>query len=682
MVTKDAPEGGRYAVMEGLRQASESNPVVYAGGIVVLPRQPYLRTASEEAAKPRLVRTFVPEVIGATTRETLASTTGEELLPVMLRIDDHGIPDIQQELEEQIVRGHVQTVGDLHDLRAAVVVERQREIAARLEPVAEYIEQISGLRPDLCKTMGCMNAYLNRDQILALAEFPGVVRIDEDIEPGEPLENIDGRHVSEGTQIKQFLDDDPAHDGEYGASTDITFAIVDSGGLDDEHVGFLESSGGTSRIRGKYECDDSGCQSVADFTDEWPHATKCAGILFGDLRDDQDSGYGDPTSQLARSGYAGESRGWVYDAIETRVAHRNAMDHAIYRSPLPHVMNQSWGVKTEDTTCLGTTNMCIDANDLFESGVLLINAAGNTRGSSSDCTVWSPGTAIGVFTVGSHGDGLTGGSSDIKTDPIYDQDATHASSYGGADSNWDEGHNRTIIDLTAFGYRDLLFDASGGYSEEATGGTSNAAPTIAAGAIDFIDFYKTHLSSSIDNPGQLFVNLLLLGDRQGQGGKLSTRFDHLWGAGRFLMRKYDAPGMDAPWEYNNGWTCIDDSEEYTIPFAGGSALSSDINYCKAVIYWYDRRHEEGITYIDDIDLKLYGDGSLLASSSDANDNKERVFSTLVGGKVTSLKIIGYDVTADEEGCGTNSMKVYWAYFCEDSARNDGDGPGAEISPEG
>jgi len=54
----------------------------------------------------------------------------------------------------------------------------------------------------------------------------------------------------------------------------------------------------------------------------------------------------------------------------------------------------------------------------------------------------------------------------------------------------------------------------------------------------------------------------------------------------------------------------------------------------------------------------------------------------VGGKVTSLKIIGYDVTADEEGCGTNSMKVYWAYFCEDSARNDGDGPGAEISPEG
>jgi len=31
---------------------------------------------------------------------------------------------------------------------------------------------------------------------------------------------------------------------------------------------------------------------------------------------------------------------------------------------------------------------------------------------------------------------------------------------------------------------------------------------------------------------------------------------------------------------------------------------------------------------------------------------------------------------------TGCTQVYWAYFCEDSARNDADGPGAEISPEG
>jgi hypothetical protein len=37
---------------------------------------------------------------------------------------------------------------------------------------------------------------------------------------------------------------------------------------------------------------------------------------------------------------------------------------------------------------------------------------------------------------------------------------------------------------------------------------------------------------------------------------------------------------------------------------------------------------------------------------------------------------GYNVTSDDAGCGTNSMKVYYAYFYEDSARDDVDGRSA------
>ncbi len=47
----------------------------------------------------------------------------------------------------------------------------------------------------------------------------------------------------------------------------------------------------------------------------------------------------------------------------------------------------------------------------------------------------------------------------------------------------------------------------------------------------------------------------------------------------------------------------------------------------------------------------------------------------------AVAVQGYSVTADNEGCGSNKMKVYYAYFYEDSARDDVDGPGSEIEVE-
>ena len=43
-----------------------------------------------------------------------------------------------------------------------------------------------------------------------------------------------------------------------------------------------------------------------------------------------------------------------------------------------------------------------------------------------------------------------------------------------------------------------------------------------------------------------------------------------------------------------------------------------------------------------------------------------------------LEIKEFNVTADNTGCGTNSMRVYFAYYYEDTDRDDGNGPGSEI----
>lgn len=105
-----------------------------------------------------------------------------------------------------------------------------------------------------------------------------------------------------------------------------------------------------------------------------------------------------------------------------------------------------------------------------------------------------------------------------------------------------------------------------------------------------------------------------------------------------------------------------------------------------VAYWYDERHEDG-TPIDNIDLSLEekqsGSWNLVRASWDTDDEKERVFySDFSSGNSFRIRIDGTDVTADNAGCGTNSMKVHYAFFYEDSERDDSNGPTCdEIDPE-
>jgi len=63
-------------------------------------------------------------------------------------------------------------------------------------------------------------------------------------------------------------------------------------------------------------------------------------------------------------------------------------------------------------------------------------------------------------------------------------------------------------------------------------------------------------------------------------------------------------------------------------------------------------------------------------------NKERVYNGNMGGQVAKLKINGWNVSAPNSGCSGTKMKVWWAYFFEDDARNDSNGPSAnEIERE-
>jgi len=463
-------------------------------------------------------------------------------------------------IEQATARGLISTRADYDRIRTEFGAEKQQRIAQSQLPVRDAITAMGGEIVAVYDNVWGLAARLTPTQIQRLAERPDVAFIDAD-QPGQNNE-VTGIEVAEGSQLSQFTDASlsPVYDGENpGGSYDITFAMMEAGEPDDTHVGYEEGSGyTTSRFRAKYRCDNSSCWPVSSYTSPISHTSAVAGLRMGDLIDGQDSGVISTSERRRRSGYANEGRGYPFNITSNNTAGGTlALSNMQSLSVHPHVVNTSWGVPSYDGSCLGMSSFNAAANDLFENDTLPIVTAGNRKGSSTDCTIDAPASAIGVFTVGAHADTDTwfGDETDVRGAPIWSQisPTVKESAMGGV--SYSEGRYRSIVDLTAFGCRSKMFDSGGSYTWQDCG-TSYAAPTVTGAAMDFVDWYKNEVNDDIDNPGLLFANLLLMGDRQSQSGKLTSRFDSQWGAGRLKMRRYDDAGMDGPWSWGDGWTCV------------------------------------------------------------------------------------------------------------------------------
>ncbi len=222
---------------------------------------------------------------------------------------------------------------------------------------------------------------------------------------------------------------------------------------------------------------------------------------------------------------------------------------------------------------------------------------------------------------------------------------------------------------------------------DSVSGTSFSTPWVAGSAIDFASCYKNELSDAIDDPGLLFANMLLMGDRESQTGKISTMFSNLWGGGRIKMRLPEpSVGLANPSEYASGSLCVGNGNTSYININNASTLSPDVDVIKAVIYWFDSRYgSSGL--LDDLDLSLqyYSSATGLwythKSSTSRTDEKERVFQSNPFTRQYRLAIKGHQVTSQFTECGGNSVKVFYAYFFEGNNRGGTDEPGTDIDPE-
>lgn len=634
--------------------------------------------ASYETVDPKL---GLPEIdgkklssrIAADVLDWLRNASNSSTIVLQLRVPrPSSYVPITLKMESAIAKGLVQNEADRFKEKRKAQEAQRVVVSEATTPAVQFIENIGGKIDYICRNIFCLRATVNAVQLRELLSSALITRIDT---VHEIKENATGQEILDGTQAFQYLDDGVLSYNGDPNGVPIKIGVLEHTGLF-FHQGFNDWST-SSRIK-----EVKRCSHEWEFLGFWVYLEKCrsgnspvgnghgthvASLVLGDLMDGQDSAITTVADRRARSGYGREAELFFWSA-----AHPNGDSHIdvalddIAGSDI-QILNMSIEIGGADATCTGQTALSQDINDLYDGGILTFYAAGNDGNSSTtNCRIDEPGSAMGAFVVGSH--------RNIVNEPIWNY-----SSRGGTST---EGRGRSILDMVLPGRRTLVPDHTGGYTT--CNGTSCSAPIMTGLAADYIEWYVEENSSYINNPGHLHSNLLLLGDREESNSP--KEYSNLFGAGRLKMRLFEQEGMDSPYEAGRFGTCVDHGKSVTQPLNNGYKISSLVEPIKAVGFFYDRTHETG--QWDDVDMYLERstnnvNWSVVDSDIDSYDEKMRVFED----DVTSssyywrLRLKGYRVTSDNTGCGANSIRVYYAWFFEDSARNDANGPGTEVAVE-
>lgn len=415
-----------------------------------------------------------------------------------------------------------------------------------------------------------------------------------------------------------------------------------------------------------------------------PHSTAVASVMVGDLTLGQDPSVLTVYGQRKRSGIARAAT-----LVGINSGSRATVEDWATTAFQGSLINQS---SNPAHVCTANTDWARTVNAIYESGIGWFNSMGNEgHGFVGDCTAGSAASALGAFAVSAISWWDDGGTS---------YDMYTANSRGGTGSSPADGRSRAIVGIAAptmFEYPYIFaagkLDCAGQpltygtdwthtseCGPEAIGHTSGASPVVAGAAAVFKEYFLDAYNSFIEDPGALYTNLLLMGDRRQISGH-AVPFDNLWGAGALRLRAFDAHGLDNAGGWSTGALCVDTLTTVTLPDPSspnsGQAVGTTADYLKVVSWWYDRRVDDGIFSHDhdNVDLRVVrtdASGSQ-TYNSELDDNRQRVtVASSVGGSSFDVKFIGRDVTADDEGCGANSMRVYWAWMYEDSARDDTD----------
>lgn len=593
-------------------------------------------------------------------------------------------PNLARAVETGIVSGTVLSEADAALTRDEFLLDRTEEGVDALAPLSDLVADCGGKvlwTHDAAMLLAAEVPVACIDVVEASSDVATLTALDTGVADAGYTRTIPGSAI-DGLELEDLLQSTPFYLEGYGGSANLGYTEWDGSRVFLTNPGFNDASG-TSRVHPMECIFGVGCWDV-DYDPGMGHPTGVVSILAGDVTLGQDSAVTGAAKRRQLSGVARESEVWTVPLTVSADVEAVFMVHGAVA-----IAAASASVTYADPLCEGRDGYSVAWNMWYEQGVALFKSASNDgHTSTSDCLVSSPGSAIGVFAVAaSTVDGSAAGDPEI-----LDIDSPR----GGTST---EGRGRTIIGLTgptrmSFPYPHYAWpvDSAGvecrygpdwngvGCDGEDFPNTSAATPAVAGSAELFRDWYTTEKSALMNEPGILYANMLLMGDRADKNAAslppavpLVTGYDNLWGAGELRLRKFDGEGFDNPARYTTGKTCVAHGAATSIPMTPNSPMPQNVGILKATAWWYDHRHDDALSVDNDrVRLEvLKGAASIVTDNG--TDNKARVsVDTLVAGEYYYLRMTGTQVTSDVEGCGTDSTMVYWAYYWEDTARDDGD----------
>jgi len=516
-----------------------------------------------------------PFHVDAELQNRLQITPHDVLLPVIIRVDTPR----PRPLPLAPAAGRL-SFDDAEALQAARREARDaREAAFAQDPVVtdvlDLIDEGRGTVRYLDGGQRIVVAALPPAVVESLIERDGVraLFLDDTISSQGSLASTRGKYQ---TNVQQLHD--AGYNGEVGGSADTLVGVGEVRGLENEACFFddgpSDTCDPTERLTRMFDCSSGVCGTITNFvTSEDSHGTIVSSIIAADYTQGQGGstsiGDGHVSDWADRStGLAKETDLHYYMLGTSSAQAARGMDCASGDGPgcrLVDVWNGSYG---------SLTGMCSPhsrgvgdnaAEDLFDSGALVVMSAGNNGGSDSSttCTINSPADTPKAFAVG----GLEPNGRSYDSWGRMDFPSSKYTSGRGVSARggvsvkiggaWRLGTS-TSVDLAAIG-EDVDYvtndDGPNGTLVFNRTGTSMAAPVVAGAAASVKDWKLSKGDTWIDSPGRLHTMMLAMGDRGTagheshsgcrSGNEMMCGGDHLFGFGRLKVRLLEAgAGMD------------------------------------------------------------------------------------------------------------------------------------------